>query len=143
MKAVKVKVSGRVLRTGYRWYVADLAREMGLTGYVEIAPEGHLNIFVQGEDAKISEYLDRLRNPPEPSSVKELSVEESKPDSKTKFFTVKYGSVGDELHEGFGPIQFTLEQHLRGLTERLEGLRLILEDLRRKVEELSRPQRSP
>ncbi|MCS7126623.1 MAG: acylphosphatase [Aigarchaeota archaeon] len=142
MKAVKIKVLGRVLRTGYRWYVVDIARDLGLTGYIELNPEGYLSIHAQGEEKTLEEFLGKLKDPPPPSKVIELSIEDAKLDGKIKSFTIKYGTIGDELHEGFGPIQITLEESFRNIEKKLEDLENLLSEINKKLTELYRSQKS-
>ncbi|MEN2974943.1 MAG: acylphosphatase [Candidatus Caldarchaeales archaeon] len=136
MKAVKIKVVGRILRTGYRWYVVDLARDLNLTGYIEFTPDGYFSIYAQGEDDNIEIFLSKLKNPPPPTEVRELSVEDAKPDSKIKAFIVRYGSIGDEIHEGFGPIQIILEKSLKSMEERIEELKILIDRINERLVDL-------
>lgn len=136
MKALKIKIMGRVLRTGYRWHIVDLVKEKGLAGYVEITPDGNLQVFLQGEENLLKEVIEQIKNPPPPTTVKEFDIEDVKPDPKIKIFTVKYGTIGDELHEGFGPIQITLENSLRTIMESIEDLKRSLKELNETINKL-------
>ncbi|MEM2547640.1 MAG: acylphosphatase [Nitrososphaerota archaeon] len=141
MKAVKIKIAGRVLRTGYRWHIVELMREKGLAGYVEITSEGNLHLFLQGEENLLKEVMEQIRNPPPPTTVKEFDIEDAKPDPKVKTFTVKYGTIGDELHEGFGPMQLTLENSLKTITERIEDLKKYIGELNEMINKLHESQK--
>ncbi|MCL7396860.1 MAG: acylphosphatase [Thaumarchaeota archaeon] len=136
MKAFKIKIRGKVLRTGYRWYIVDRVREKDLAGYIEFTPEGGLLLHLQGEDDLLQEAIEKIRNPPQPTVIKEFSIEEVKPDPKLKVFTIKYGTIGDELHEGFGPIQFELEYSLKNVLNSIEDIKKTLNEMSKKMDQL-------
>lgn len=52
-------VSGRVQGVGYRWFVRDNARRLGLTGWVRNLSDQTVELEAQG-DARALEELDRL-----------------------------------------------------------------------------------
>lgn len=131
MKALKVKVEGKVQRTGYRWFVVEKARELGVIGYVDLTPDGGVSIHVQGDEETVEKFLKEIRNPPPPASVKELTTTQAKPESKLKTFTIKYGTIGDELQEGFGPMQYALEDLVAEIRRLVEEFR----EFSKKVEE--------
>jgi len=136
MKALKVKINGKVLRTGYRWYIVDTVREKDLAGYIEFTPEGGLLLHIQGGDNLLQEVIEKIRSPPQPTVIKEFSIEEVKPDPKLKAFTIKYGTIGDELHEGFGPIQFELEYSLKNLLNSIEDIKKSINEMSKKIDQL-------
>lgn len=136
MKALKIRISGRIQRTGYRWFIVELARDLKLLGTVEFTENGDLLIHVQGEDKTVEEFVNKLKTPPPPVHVREFTIEETKPDSKLKSFTVKYGTIGDELHEGFGPIQYIIEGRLSEISSQMIVLKNVLEEVTRKLDEL-------
>jgi len=103
--AVKGVARGRVQRVGFRRYVLDLAQEMGIAGYVKNLKDGSVELFAQGEGAGLAEFLNRARNLPPPVRVKELAVEDVPVDPSLTSFVVSYGSLEDELQEGFGAMQ--------------------------------------
>lgn len=108
MKAYKIIVRGRVQRVGFRRYVLDLAREMGLSGYGVNLPDGSVEIFVQGLNGKLEEFKLNIRDAPFPATVREVNVKEAKVNPDLKYFQIKYGSIGDELQEGFGAMHSVL-----------------------------------
>ncbi|MEM4404484.1 MAG: acylphosphatase, partial [Nitrososphaerota archaeon] len=74
MRAVSVKVLGRVQRVGYRRHVLEVAQELGLAGYVRNELDGSVIVFVQGEDGLVDSFLSRIRSPPPPAVVREIVV---------------------------------------------------------------------
>ncbi|MEM0382473.1 MAG: acylphosphatase [Nitrososphaerota archaeon] len=105
MRAVSVKVLGRVQRVGYRRHVLEVAQELGLAGYVRNELDGSVIVFVQGEDGLVDSFLSRIRSPPPPAVVREIVVEEVRPRPRLKAFQIMYGRLADELQEGFGAMQ--------------------------------------
>jgi acylphosphatase len=52
-----VVVRGRVQGVGFRWFVRERARRLGLAGWVRNRGDGSVEVLAQGQ----SETLDRLR----------------------------------------------------------------------------------
>lgn len=105
MRAYQVRVTGRVQRVGYRRHVLEAAQELGLAGFVRNEEDGSVSVFVQGEEKSVEEFLERIRSPPPPALVRDLSVKERRPRKGLKSFRVIYGRLADELQEGFGAMQ--------------------------------------
>ncbi len=105
VKAVEAVARGRVQRVGYRWYVTDLAHELGVAGYVKNMADGGVKIFSQAPSDTLQQFVERLRNPPPPAVVKQLEVEEAKARPALKGFRIRYGRLQDELQEGFGAVE--------------------------------------
>jgi len=105
VKAVEAVARGRVQRVGYRWYVTDLAHELGVAGYVKNMADGGVKIFSQAPSDTLQQFVERLRNPPPPAVVKQLEVKEAKVKPKLKGFRIRYGRLQDELQEGFGSVE--------------------------------------
>lgn len=103
--AVQVVVKGRVQRVGYRRYLLDLAQDLGVSGYVKNMPDGSVEIFCQAPENILQQFIEQARNPPPPIIIKQFDVREDKPRPKLKIFKVRYGTVQDELQEGFGAMQ--------------------------------------
>lgn len=110
VKAVLVRVRGRVQRIGYRRYVLDVAQELGLTGYVKNIPDGSVEIKAQGDGAKISQFLEKIKAPPI-GAVREVEVEEAAPEQGMGGFRMVCGDVVEELQEGFGAMQTIFMQY--------------------------------
>lgn len=97
-----MKVSGRVQRLGYRRYILDLAQERRLAGQVGNNRDGGVTLFVQGEEERVQDFLKQARRPPPPIEVAGFDVKHGRVRSRLRPFTIKFGSVAEELQEGFG-----------------------------------------
>jgi acylphosphatase len=105
VKASLAKVFGRVQRVGYRRHVLDSAQELGLSGYVRNEKDGSVTVFVQGDDAAVEKFIEKLKTPPQPAHVKSLEVKDARPRPALKYFMIKPSPLHEELQEGFGAMQ--------------------------------------
>ncbi|MGQ9744395.1 MAG: acylphosphatase [Candidatus Bathycorpusculaceae bacterium] len=104
-KAYDVKVSGKVQRIGYRRFILENAQELGLGGFVRNEADGSVRVFVQGEESLVEEFLKRIKEPPRPAVVKDFEVRAADLNPNLKFFSVEFGSLAEELQEGFGSME--------------------------------------
>lgn len=77
MKHYNIRVSGRVQGVYFRASARDVARSLGLRGYVRNEPEGSVYIEVEGEDKALTEFTDWCRKGPPRAHVTEIQIEES------------------------------------------------------------------
>ncbi len=105
MKAYSIVAKGRVQRVGYRRYLLEIAQDLGISGYVENKPDGTVAIFIQGDEDKLSTFIERAKSPGYPAVVKDFIVTDAEPNPELKYFIIKFGSVQEELQEGFGALQ--------------------------------------
>jgi acylphosphatase/uncharacterized protein YdcH (DUF465 family) len=111
LRAVRLRITGRVQRVGYRRYVLDKAQELGVAGFIENLEDGSVRIFAQAEDEVLEQFLQAVRNPPPPAIVRSVEELPARPDRKLKSFRIKYGRLADELQEGFGAMQSVFMQY--------------------------------
>lgn len=104
-KAYEIKVSGMVQRIGYRRFVLENAQELGLKGFVRNEADGSVTVFVQGEERLVEQFLERIREAPQPVVVKDFGVNAANLNPNLKFFSIEFGSLAEELQEGFGSME--------------------------------------
>jgi acylphosphatase len=73
MESIHLEVSGRVQGVGFRWYVMDKARELGLKGWVRNRPDGKVEIAACGTASALSELESAIQNGPSGAQVKNVS----------------------------------------------------------------------
>jgi acylphosphatase len=105
LRAVLVRIYGRVQRVGYRKFVLDTAQELGLTGYVKNEKDGSVTVFTQGDDAVVEKFIEMLKSPPQPAHVRSVDVKDARPRPALKYFAIKPSPLHEELQEGFGAMQ--------------------------------------
>ncbi len=79
MIARRAVVSGRVQGVGFRFFAERAAREAGVKGWVRNRPDGTVETMVEGEQAAVDDYLDRLRKGPLGSRVAGVAIEDVSP----------------------------------------------------------------
>ncbi len=75
MERVRVVVGGRVQGVGYRYWVAEEARALGLSGWVCNRSDGRVEAEFQGPRALLDEMLTQCRRGPMFARVTELDAE--------------------------------------------------------------------
>ncbi|MBI2649537.1 MAG: acylphosphatase [Thaumarchaeota archaeon] len=111
VRASRINVFGRVQRVGYRRFVLDTAQELGVAGYVRNEVNGSVVIFAQGESERMKELLKRLRSPPPPAMVKDIVQSGARARPNLRHFGIKFGTVQEELQEGFGAVQTEFQDY--------------------------------
>lgn len=74
---LKIVIKGRVQGVGYRYFTKRRADELGITGHVKNNADGSVEIQARGEDAKMQQFLHKLKQGPENASVKKLDITET------------------------------------------------------------------
>ncbi len=64
MPAAHYRVSGIVQGVGFRWFVREKARRLGLAGWVRNLPSGEVEIAASGEQQQLTLLLDTVREGP-------------------------------------------------------------------------------
>lgn len=83
-----VFVEGRVQGVGFRGFCMIRAQRLGLTGTVKNLPNGTMvEIYVQGEDEKITEFIDQIEKGDRFIRVDNISVKPTAVVEKEKKFT--------------------------------------------------------
>jgi len=73
--SVKVLVSGRVQGVGYRYFIASIARELGLKGFARNLFTGEVEIEAEGRKEFLDELIKRAKVGPSGSRVSTCKVE--------------------------------------------------------------------
>jgi acylphosphatase len=67
---------GRVQGVGFRWFVRQEARELGLAGRVRNLPDGSVEVVAMGEPSALACLRDRLREGPPGARVQRIEEQE-------------------------------------------------------------------
>lgn len=84
-KLYKINVSGRVQGVGFRRYVVNEARFLGLKGIVRNLPDGNVCIEAEGDEENLDIFLIWCRKSPGFSFVESLSFEAFPPVNHSGF----------------------------------------------------------
>ena len=86
----ELTISGRVQGVGYRYFAAQKANEMGITGWVKNAVDGSVIVVAQGIEEEIETFIDYLYIGPTRSRVDQISKVKFNTLSDFNTFSVKY-----------------------------------------------------
>jgi acylphosphatase len=82
-------VSGIVQGVFYRASSAERARALGVTGYAKNLPDGRVEVLACGEEAKVRELIEWLRQGPPAAQVEDVSVEDVEIDPLPSGFSTR------------------------------------------------------
>jgi acylphosphatase len=75
LKAVQVRISGRVQGVSFRYWTQQEARRAGLTGWVRNEADGSVLAMIAGPEEAVSAMIERLWNGPATAAVTDVTVE--------------------------------------------------------------------
>lgn len=88
MKQARVFISGFVQGVGFRYFVKQNARKIGVTGWVRNLPDGRVEALVQGNEEKVKELISVCSKGPFLSEVRDVVVEWEELQDKLQEFSV-------------------------------------------------------
>lgn len=74
MKAVNIRVTGKVQGVFFRESAKKVATELGLAGFVRNEPDGSVYVEVEGEEALIEKFVEWCKDGPERAQPGEVVV---------------------------------------------------------------------
>lgn len=127
MIRAELLIRGAVQKVGYRDYVQEAARDLGVKGFVENLRDGSVRIVCEAEERIIEEFIELVDVEKELIAVESVEVVGREPAvGEFEYFDIKYGPLEEELGErlvaAYKIAVATLEEW-RGFREDIEGLR--------------------
>jgi len=107
-KAVRKRfvVNGHVQQVGYREEVQDIARAFGVTGFVGNLRTGDIEVICEGDKAILTRFQRSLVMKKNLINVRKVICTDIKIINKRhKYFTIRYGSLQEELGEYLWPLK--------------------------------------
>ena len=80
-----LSIHGEVQGVFYRAWSADLARALGLTGWVRNRRDGSVEMLLHGEEESVRHMIDRCRQGPPAARVERIDESESNEPPPTGF----------------------------------------------------------
>jgi acylphosphatase len=90
MKALHMKIYGRVQGVWFRASTREQAQRLGVSGWVRNNPDGAVEALAQGSIKAVDELLQWCRQGPPGAYVERVDVEETIPLDEIKGFSVRY-----------------------------------------------------
>ena len=81
MSEIHVRVTGVVQGVGFRWFVRERARRLGLSGWVRNLPDGSVEVVASGENGQVDLLRAELESGPSGASVEALVELREEPDA--------------------------------------------------------------
>jgi acylphosphatase len=78
-------ISGKVQGVGYRYYTAQQAKKLGITGWVKNLPDGRVEAIFEGTQQTITEMINWCRQGPSAAQVTDITINHEKPQGHKKF----------------------------------------------------------
>jgi acylphosphatase len=79
MKAVSLRIRGRVQGVYYRGAAQDEAQRLGIAGFARNETDGTVTAFAQGEDAAVDEFIAWCRHGPRGAHVTQVDIHDESP----------------------------------------------------------------
>ncbi len=72
--AVEARITGRVQGVGFRYFVFEAGRRLGVVGYVRNTRDGGVRAYAEGSREKLEQFLRMIEHGPQGSSVREMRI---------------------------------------------------------------------
>ena len=82
-------VRGKVQGVGFRWFVRETARRLGLAGWVENRPDGSVEIAAEGDDTSLELLEHAVHSGPPAASVSDVERLPNAEEPLTRPFAVR------------------------------------------------------
>ena len=86
----KIIVNGYVQGVGYRYFVQDCAKALDVTAWVKNGTAGVVEIYCEVEEANFNEFVEKLKQGPSWSQVKDVDVTIVGKEKKESDFRITY-----------------------------------------------------
>ena len=74
MDSIHLEVHGRVQGVGFRWYIVEAARELGLSGWVKNRSDGKVELAAAGSREALEKLNAAVRSGPRGARIEEVRV---------------------------------------------------------------------
>lgn len=90
MERVNIRVFGDVHYVGFRFSTIEVARDLGLTGWVKNEPDGSVRIVAEREKEKLENLVTWAKKGPTLARVEKIDVRWGKATGEFSSFDVSY-----------------------------------------------------
>jgi len=87
---VQAIASGLVQGIGYRWFVIERARDLGLSGWVRNLPDGRVEAEIEGPIEAVDKLVEAMKKGPMMAHVTGVAVAPLTYEGKQKDFQVRH-----------------------------------------------------
>tara|TARA_Y100001970_G_C13465138_1_gene477019 strand:+ start:172 stop:441 length:270 start_codon:yes stop_codon:yes gene_type:complete len=83
-----ISIYGEVQGSGYRAWAKEQSSKLSLTGWVRKASDGSIEIFVQGQEENINDFVSLCWDGPNTAFIDEVLVKDTNPDDLISGFEI-------------------------------------------------------
>jgi acylphosphatase len=88
VNAKRLTIEGRVQGVGYRAWMVEKARSLGISGWVRNCPNGNVEALIAGDVAAIEEIARLCRRGPRLAEVSSITEETATPPEEAGFYQI-------------------------------------------------------
>ena len=85
MIARRYIVTGRVQGVGFRYFTHRVAQQLGVRGRVKNLPNGTVEVYAEGDENPMEQFLTGIKKGPSLGFVKDVAVGEVEPEGYQEF----------------------------------------------------------
>ena len=100
MKRFEIIVKGIVHKVGYRDYVEEVARRLGIVGFVENVKDGTVRIVCETDEETVRKFIHEINIKKGLIEVEDVQIKSvGIATGEFKYFEIKYGPLEEEIGE--------------------------------------------
>jgi len=89
-KRVHLVYSGRVQGVGFRLTAEELARSLGVVGWIKNLRDGRVELMAEGDESVLAKFLDQLRTGPMRNFIKQVDITWGEWTGEFEEFQIRY-----------------------------------------------------
>ncbi len=99
----EIIVKGKVQKVGFRDHVQEIARNLGVKGYVENMKDGSVKITCEAEEDTLKRFIQQINIKTDLITVENIEIIKEQPATgEYEYFEIKYGPLEEEMGERLG-----------------------------------------
>jgi acylphosphatase len=87
--ARRLVLKGRVQGVGFRFFIEELARREGVSGWAAKRPDGAVEVSLEGDREAVARVESRVRQGPRLARVDEVSADDDVPSGRASRFEIR------------------------------------------------------
>jgi len=100
VKRFEIIVKGNVQKVGYRDYVEEVARKLGIVGFVENVKDGTVRIVCETDEETVKKFIHEINIKKGLIEVEDVQIKSvGIATGEFKYFEIKYGPLEEEIGE--------------------------------------------
>jgi acylphosphatase/DNA-binding ferritin-like protein len=100
VKRFEIIVKGNVQKVGYRDYVEEVARRLGIVGFVENVKDGTVRIVCETDEETVKKFIHEINIKKGLIEVEDVQIKSvGIATGEFKYFEIKYGPLEEEIGE--------------------------------------------